>query len=166
MTGRPAPAAPPAREEPPAKPSKPAAEVKGDDFDNVFGSGKPEKTEKAAPAAEQPKRGATVYVPPAPGGGGDLKESLSIADVQEVVLANKPAIAKCVEDQRKKEPGVKGTLLMKWTILTSGKVSNVSVQTEELKGSYMAGCVGPLIKGLTFPRHKTQGEPITFPFKF
>jgi hypothetical protein len=55
---------------------------------------------------------------------------------------------------------------MKWQIQTSGKTSQVSVVTDEFKGTYMAGCVGGLIKGWVFPRHKNQGEPIQFPFKF
>jgi hypothetical protein len=84
----------------------------------------------------------------------------------EVVLANKPSLAKCVEEQKKREPGVTGKLVMKWQIQTSGKTSQVSVVTDEFKGTYMAGCVGGLIKGWVFPRHKNQGEPIQFPFKF
>ena len=55
---------------------------------------------------------------------------------------------------------------MKWTIQTSGRTSNVSVVSEEFKGTPIANCVGPLIKSMTFPRHKKQGDPITFPFKF
>jgi hypothetical protein len=55
---------------------------------------------------------------------------------------------------------------MKWSIQTSGKVSNVGVVTEEFKGTYMAGCVGGVIKAMTFPRHKKAGEPVQFPFKF
>ena len=47
-----------------------------------------------------------------------------------------------------------------------GKTSNVSVASEEFKGTVIAGCVGNLIKTMTFPKHKKQGEAITFPFKF
>ena len=95
-----------------------------------------------------------------------MKEELGQADVFEVVSGYKPALAKCVEEQRKKEPGVTGKLVMKWNIQTSGKTSNVSVQSEEFKSTYMAGCVGGLIKSWTFPKHKVAGDPIVFPFKF
>ena len=59
-----------------------------------------------------------------------------------------------------------GKLVMKWTIQTSGRTSNVSVVTDEFKGTYMATCVGGVIKGMSFPKHKKQGEPVQFPFKF
>jgi hypothetical protein len=55
---------------------------------------------------------------------------------------------------------------MKWSILASGKTSNVSVVSEEFKGTVMASCVGSLIKGMTFPKSKNPGDPIVFPFKF
>jgi len=55
---------------------------------------------------------------------------------------------------------------MKWTIQTSGKVSNVQVASDEFKSTYIAGCVGGLVKSWAFPRHKTQGDPVVFPFKF
>ena len=57
-------------------------------------------------------------------------------------------------------------MMMWWTIQTSGKTSNVGVASDEFKGTYIAGCIGGLIKGWAFPRHKVQGEPVTFPFKF
>ena len=140
----------------------------GDDsFDDLFGDGK-KKPAKEETKAEPDKKKPTVYVPPPPGGagGGDLKDELQQGDILEVVSGNKSALGKCAEEQRKREPGTTGRLVMKWTIQTSGKVSNVGVVTEEFKGTYMAGCVGGVIKSMSFPRHKKAGEPVQFPFKF
>jgi len=149
---------------------KPApAEKKGttkadeDDFDKAFG-GDSKDTPKTG--AENKKK-TGPYIPPAPGSAStDVKESLGQADVFEVVSGQKAGLQKCVEEQRKKEPGVSGKLVMKWNIQTSGKTSNISVQSEEFKATYMAGCVGGLIKGWVFPKHKVAGDPILFPFKF
>ena len=150
---------------PPSKGSSKADEG-GDDFDRAFGGSDPKKTAKEEPKATEPKK-TGGYIPPAPGGsGGDVKESLSNSDVLEVVLANKAALGACVQQQKAKDPSLSGKLLMKWTIQTSGKTSGVSVASDEFKGTVMANCVGQLIKGMTFPKHKKQGEPITFPFKF
>ncbi len=138
----------------------------GDDFDKAFGGGGSSSAKKEEPKAE-PKKKADVYVPPAPGSASaDIKQTLEQGDVMEVVVANKPALAKCAADQRAKDPSTSGKLVMRWTILTSGKVGAVNVETEEFKGTYMASCVGGLIKSWTFPRHKVQGEPVKFPFKF
>jgi predicted Zn finger-like uncharacterized protein len=145
------------------KPSKPVAEATGgdDEFDAVFGGSSSSKP-KAAPTA---KKSVTTYIPPAPG-SADIPDSLGTSDVMAVVLANKPAIAKCVSEQKKKDPDVSGKLVMKWTITTSGKTSNVSAVSDEFRSSYVAGCIGGLIKSWQFPRHKTQGDPINFPFTF
>jgi predicted Zn finger-like uncharacterized protein len=136
-----------------------------DDFESAFGNEKGSRRDDAKPATESP-RPKVVVIPPAPGGAGEVKESLGQGEIMEVVLANRPALLRCGEEQRKREPGTSGKLVMKWVILTSGKVSNVNVVTEEFKGSYMAQCVGALIKSMVFPRHKQPHEPVEFPFKF
>lgn len=136
-----------------------------DDFDKAFG-GETKKAAKEEPAPKAEKK-PVGYIPPPPGAASaDVKAELGESDIMEVVLANKGALAKCVEEQRKKEPGVAGKLVMRWTIQTSGKTSNVNVVSEEFKGAHISSCIGQLIKGWQFPRHKKQGEPVTFPFKF
>lgn len=153
--------------DPEPAPKKTTTSSKGsgdDDFDSAFGTG---GSSKSTPKEEpKPEKKTAGYIPPAPGGSSDLKDELSSSDVMEVVLANKASLGKCVEEQRKKDPGTSGKLLMKWTILPSGRTSNVSVASDEFKGTPIATCVGTLIKGMTFPKHKKQGDPITFPFKF
>ncbi len=151
-------------EKPAPAPDKKSAKSDDDEFEREFGGGGTKETPKTA-VTERKK--ATPYVPPAPGAASnDVKEALGQADVIEVVSGFKPALTRCVEEQRKKEPGITGKLVMKWSIQTSGKTSNVSVQSEEFKATYMAGCVGALIKTWTFPKHKVAGDPIVFPFKF
>ena len=84
----------------------------------------------------------------------------------QVVLANKPAIVKCVNEQKAKDPSLSGKLVMRWTIQTNGKTKNVSCQTSEFRSTYMASCISGLIKGWNFPKHRVQGDPIDFPFTF
>jgi cytoskeletal protein RodZ len=136
-----------------------------DDFESAFGPSKTPKKEAPKQVDAEPKHSGG-YVPPAPGSGGDLKESLVTSDILEVAVANQPALKKCAEEQKKRDPSTSGKLVMRWQIQTSGRVTNVSVVSDEFKGTYMAGCVGGLIKTWVFPKHKNQGEPITFPFKF
>ncbi|WP_257458121.1 adventurous gliding motility protein GltJ [Archangium lipolyticum] len=143
--------------------SKPAARSSGDaddEFDELFGTKKPGKTESASG-----RNAPTAYIPPEPGGGATL-EKLGQSDIMQVVLANKPAIVKCVNEQKKKDPGLSGKLVMRWTIQTNGKTKNVSCQTSEFRSTYMATCISGLIKGWTFPKHKVQGDSIDFPFTF
>lgn len=155
--------APVRREEPeerqPARAERPSSSGDGDDdFDELFG------TKKSKPEAKQPEARPTAYVPPEPGGA--TPERLQQSDIMAVVLANKPAIIKCVNEQKKKDPALSGKLVMRWTIQTSGKTTAVSCRTDEFRTTYMATCISGLIKSWSFPRHKKQGEPIDFPFTF
>ncbi|HYO58137.1 adventurous gliding motility protein GltJ [Archangium sp.] len=133
-----------------------------DEFDELFGTKKPSTKNDTVSA-----NGRTAYIPPEPGGGGGAAlDRLGQSDIMQVVLANKPAIIKCVNEQKKKDPGLSGKLVMRWTVQTNGKTKNVSCQTSEFRSTYMASCISGLIKGWTFPKHKVQGEPIDFPFTF
>ncbi len=149
--------------EPPPKPSAP--EPSGDDFDIEFGGG---SSRADVPKSEtKAKQSHSVYVPPAPGASAaDIPDQLGQADIITVVLTNKPALARCVDEQRKKDPGIKGRLSVRWTMQPNGKTSNVQVLTEEFKTTYMATCVSQLIKGWTFPKHKSPQDVDGFPFNF
>ena len=137
----------------------------GDDFASTFGSGG-KKTEFNGRFNDVEKKTAG-YIPPAPGAASsDVKESLGQSDIMEVVLAHKNALGVCVERQRASDPGASGKLLMKWTILVSGRTANVTVASPEFKNTVIAQCVGDLIRTMIFPKHKKQGDPITFPFTF
>ncbi|WP_375772504.1 adventurous gliding motility protein GltJ [Archangium gephyra] len=165
-TTRPPPSRTTSDDEEPVVRSKPQPAKSGgsadDEFDELFGTKKPSSSKSDTVSAN----GRTAYIPPEPGGGGASQEKLGQSDIMQVVLANKPAIIKCVNEQKKKDPGLSGKLVMRWTIQTNGKTKNVSCQTSEFRTTYMATCISGLIKGWSFPKHKVQGDPIDFPFTF
>ncbi|MBM4378104.1 MAG: zinc-ribbon domain-containing protein [Deltaproteobacteria bacterium] len=151
---------PPPREE--KRPVAKAPAVAEDDFDSIFGA--PKKKETAPPPEDKAAK-KTVYVPPPPAASAE-PERLTQADINGVVVTNKSSIKGCVDEQKAKDPSLKGKLVMRWTIQTSGKVTGVGCQTEQFKDSAMAGCLSRLIKGLQFPRHRVQGDPVNFTFTF
>ena len=67
----------------------------------------------------------TAYVPPAPGSSNttEVPDRLPKGDIMSVVLANKPSIVRCVNEQKTRDPNLHGTLVMHWVIQTSGKTS-------------------------------------------
>jgi predicted Zn finger-like uncharacterized protein len=160
---RPAAARPERTEVAAAEPAPRPAARSDDPFEDIFGS---PKAPAAAPKKAEAQQKPAVYVPPAPGAGSDIPESLGQSDIMQVVLSNKPSIVKCVQQQKASDPGASGKLVMRWTVQTSGRVSGISVQSPEFKDSQMASCITALIKTWTFPRHRQQGEPINFPFTF
>ena len=90
-------------------------------------------------------------------------ERLQQSDIMAVVLANKPAIIKCVNEQKKKDPALSGKLVMRWTIQTSGKTTAVSCRTDEFRSTYMASCISGLIKGWAFPKPQEAGRSHRLP---
>ena len=103
----------------------------------------------------------------APGGASsDVPDTLGQSDIMSVVVQNKPSIMGCVSEQKKRDPSLSGRLVMRWQIHTNGKTSNVSCQSDEFKATPLASCLAGLIKTWTFPKHRSQGEPINFPFTF
>ena len=138
---------------------------KADDlFDEVFGTGGGSKSEESRSSGKK-----SAYVPPAPGAASstEVPERLPKGDIMSVVLANKPAIVRCVNEQKTRDSNLHGTLVMHWVIQTSGKTTSVSAVTDQFKSSYMATCLSGLVKSWNFPKHKYQpGEPVDFPFTF
>src|SRR5919197_958511 len=110
----------PAREE--RRPSGGASNE--DEFDAVFGPSSDKKRYEPKKDTRPQKR--DVYIPPAPG-SADIPERLGSSDIMSVVLANKPSIVKCVSQQKAKDPGLSGKLVMRWTIKTNGRTGGVSV---------------------------------------
>jgi predicted Zn finger-like uncharacterized protein len=149
--------------DPPAK-SSGGKQSKADDlFDEVFGTGGGSKSDEGRSNGKK-----TAYVPPAPGSSNtEVPERLPKGDIMSVVLANKPSIVRCVNEQKTRDPNLHGTLVMHWVIQTSGKTASVNAVTDQFRSSYMATCLSGLVKSWNFPKHKYQpGEPVDFPFTF
>jgi predicted Zn finger-like uncharacterized protein len=136
-----------------------------DEFASTFGD-KKKVASREAPSDATPKKSKDVYIPPAPGAGGDIPDAVGQGDIMATVVSQKPAIIDCVNKQKAKDPEAHGTLVMRWTIQTSGRTSGITVASEEFKTTYLANCMSGLIKNWSFPKHKNSQDPISFPFKF
>jgi predicted Zn finger-like uncharacterized protein len=185
----------PAREPPAAKPSRrAAAEAAPPRPPRRSGSQRVASAERAAPAptpeAEPPPRRKpggdplldvggeddlekelggkpakrSVYVPPAI--GSDLPDSISQSQIQEAVAGQKSALLRCIEQQRAADPEARGTLRLRWLIVGDGSVRDVRVLSDEFSRQPVAPCISGVVKGIRFPRSRTTGQEVVFPFKF
>lgn len=152
------------------RPSKAIVEPKGtdDEFADMFGEKKPKKEEvKAVSGNNEGRTRKSIYIPPAVGSAAtNVQDKLGNSDIIAGVQGNVGAIKKCAQEQKAKDASISGKIVMRWTIQTSGRTSNVSVKSDQFKGAYIGSCLGQVIKGMTFPKHKTQGPPVDFPFTF
>ncbi len=92
-------------------------------------------------------------------------EGLRRLAIMETAEAHRADVAQCASEQRKREPGVRGKVLMRWSLQPDGRTKDVSCVSETLCSTYFVGCVTGLIQGWTFSE-KAQGAPIDFPFTF
>jgi len=121
--------------------------------------------ELADPPAGDPdaRKGRTVYVPPDP---TKPAASLAQSDIFDVVLANKGDISACAAAQRPPTSGSGGRVVLRWSILPSGRVSEVVTETVSLQGTPLARCIEGKVRAWTFPKHQVPGGPVRFPFVF
>lgn len=142
-------------EEAPAAEEKPAAPLGPDEaFDREL-SGPP-------PSAASARKERTVYVPPDP---SKPPAALAQSDIFEVVLANKGDITACAREQQQ-PPNGGGRVVVRWSILPTGKVGEVVTETASLQGTPLARCIEGKVRAWSFPRHQEQGAPVRFPFVF
>lgn len=106
----------------------------------------------------------SVYVPPAI--GSDLPESVSQSQIQEAVAGQKNALVRCIEQQRAADPNARGTLRLRWIIGGDGGVRDVRVLSDEFSRQPVAPCISGVVRSIRFPRSRTSGQEVVFPFKF
>ncbi|HEX9289658.1 MAG TPA: AgmX/PglI C-terminal domain-containing protein [Anaeromyxobacteraceae bacterium] len=150
----PEPAAPaPAPAEPPRRKAAgdPLLDVGGDD-----------DIEKELSGKGPSKR--SVYVPPAI--GSDLPEGVSVSQINEAVVGQKSALLRCIEQQKAADPDTRGTLKVRWIISGDGSVRDVRVVSDEFARQPIAPCISGVVKSIRFPRTRTTGQEVVFPFKF
>ncbi|HET9598798.1 MAG TPA: AgmX/PglI C-terminal domain-containing protein, partial [Anaeromyxobacteraceae bacterium] len=146
-----------AQAEPPPAPAPAARKPAGDPLLDVGD----DELEKEL-SSSKPKR--SVYVPPAP--GADLPENVSVSQINEAVMGQKTALVRCIEQQRAADPDAKGTLKMRWLIGGDGSVRDVRVLSDEFSRQPISPCITGVVKSLRFPRSRTTGQEVVFPFKF
>ncbi len=136
-------------------------EEESDDLglDEDFARELDDPSKRAAP----PKR--TVWIPPDPKSPAPAA-SLSQSDIFSVVVGNKADIASCVSAQKLQSEEGTRKVVLRWSILPSGKVTEVVTETAEYRGTPLALCLEGKVRAWTFPQHHEPGGPVRFPFVF
>jgi hypothetical protein len=107
----------------------------------------------------------TVWIPPDPK-SAEQPASLAQSDIFSVVVANKGDITACVSAQKLQSEEGNRRVVMRWSILPSGKVTEVVTETALYQGTPLALCLEEKVRSWTFPVHREQGSPVRFPFVF
>lgn len=108
----------------------------------------------------------SVWIPPDP--ASNLPESLTPEQIQQVVVANQPAIVSCIKRFKDSVPGVSGgKFVVRWFVHPDGSTYGQMVETKQLRGTALGTCIERLVPTWKFPQHRVQQQaPIRFPFIF
>jgi hypothetical protein len=99
---------------------------------------------------------AILFIPLTAFGGG-----LSEAQLKNAMRPYMQAVRKCVEQQADLDSSVSGRMDLSFTIGNRGRVTKVEVLTENHFKTYVAGCVGGVLRSVKFP--KFSGKPVVVP---
>ena len=98
--------------------------------------------------------------------GSDLPENVSVSQINEAVVGQKSALMRCIDQQKAADPDTRGTLRVRWIIGGDGSVRDVRLLSDEFARQPIAPCITSIVRGIRFPRSRTTGQEVVFPFKF
>ena len=88
-------------------------------------------------------------------------DGLSQSQVKSAMRPYMQAVRECINRQHELDSSVTGRVDLSFTIGNRGRISKVQVLTEDHVRTYIAGCVGGVLRSVKFPRF--SGKPVVVP---
>jgi TonB family protein len=82
------------------------------------------------------------------------------------VRARKSAIQACYERELKRNPSLKGRVVVRFTITTQGTTAEIEIEENTLGNDAVAACIRTVIRGWRFPFKPDDDVPVAYPFVF
>lgn len=76
------------------------------------------------------------------------------------------SVQACYEKELKRNPSLKGKIVVRFLIMTTGKVSEVSIDQNTMGDDEVASCIVNTIRRWSFPLKPEEDSPVSFPFVF
>lgn len=76
------------------------------------------------------------------------------------------AIQSCYEKELKRNPTLKGKVVVRFSITPSGRVGSVDIEENSLGNEAVGSCIRTYIRGWVFPFHPEDEVPVAYPFVF
>jgi len=82
------------------------------------------------------------------------------------VRSRKGAIQQCYEKELKRNPSLKGKVVVRFSITPAGRTSDIDVEENTLGNEAVASCIKTTIRGWVFPFKPDSEVPVAYPFVF
>lgn len=101
----------------------------------------------------------------------DAAPEVESADVDRQKLAafvrsRKAAIQDCYEKELKRNPSLKGKVVVRFSITPAGRTSDIDIEENTLGNEAVASCIKTKIRGWVFPFKPPSDVPVAYPFVF
>ncbi|MDY7229013.1 AgmX/PglI C-terminal domain-containing protein [Hyalangium rubrum] len=82
------------------------------------------------------------------------------------VKARLKAIQGCYEKELKRNPNLKGKVVVRFSIMPSGRTGNIDVEENTLGNDAVGSCIRTVIRSWVFPFKPDDEVPVAYPFVF
>ncbi|QDE67146.1 hypothetical protein BHS09_09125 [Myxococcus xanthus] len=82
------------------------------------------------------------------------------------VRARKAAIQSCYEKELKRNPNLKGKVVVRFTIKTSGRAGDIEIEENTLGSEAVGSCIRTTIRSWVFPFKPDDETAVSYPFVF
>lgn len=122
------------------------------------GSGRGQLAEKKAVVAPQISfDGSEVEIDSA---------TIDRTSLNRYVMQRKSAVTMCYERELKRNPSLKGKITIRFVILPTGRIGEVSVDENTMGDDNVAACIVSKVRMWSFPFKPEEDVPVSFPFVF
>ncbi|HLL54688.1 MAG TPA: AgmX/PglI C-terminal domain-containing protein [Myxococcaceae bacterium] len=101
----------------------------------------------------------------------DATPDVESADVDRDALARYvrarlKAITSCYEKELKRNPSLKGKVVVRFSITTSGRAGDIDIEENTVGSEAVGACIKTVIRGWVFPFKPEDDVPVAYPFVF
>jgi len=82
------------------------------------------------------------------------------------VRSRKGAIQQCYEKELKRNPSLKGKVVVRFNITPAGRTSDIDIEENTLGNEAVGSCIKTTIRGWVFPFKPESEVPVAYPFVF
>ncbi len=123
----------------------------------------PSTKTQISPNNDAGDHGKTEVVPRAQANIGS-HERLTDVQIHMVIRRHARQVKKCFERQLKRDPSIKGKLLVTARVKPNGRIKKVAINPEKFHGTYLEECLIKEIRHWRFPSFDGDAYDLTFPY--
>ncbi|RKG96517.1 hypothetical protein D7Y13_41115 [Corallococcus praedator] len=109
----------------------------------------------------------TVKAPQVADAAAEVDSSeVSPKDMARFIQRMKASIQRCYEKELKRDPTLKGRVMVRFNLKPNGRADNIEVDESTLRSEGVSSCIVTTIRSWTFPFKPSDDVPVSYPFIF